>query len=349
MLEMTMTMKNKAIFAMAVSVVLLIGTVSASYSVKIADNDKQQLRTDLKTAHEKIGVKLIEHSQKIAKGESISENDIPFVISWIDDATDTLKIGIDSDYLKTNDEVSTQKIKEVLGVDVPFAVTYGKISRDGCASRTSYCDPVIGGIQVSVPSNPEYGSSTVTIAAKKGSTQGFVMSGHGAYNTGYSVYQPTSSPSSNYFGTVDTISNWSTTDTSDSAFVKDLTSSRNAAANIYRTSSTQYTVTGYATPSYQTHVQLTGYVSGERDGYVISSTPITVSFDGSTLTDQIVANYITYGGDSGAPVYSYRTSAGPVTLYGIHVGTYCITPGDCPAKFFSKWSNVQTDLGVTLP
>jgi len=342
-------MTSKTMLTMFAVTVLLIGVVSPAYSVQISDIEKQQLRTNLKITHEKLGTKMVEKSEKISRGEIIPKGDIPFVISWIDDATDTLKIGIDSDYLKTNDKVSPQKIKEILGADVPFEVTYGKVVRDGCSTRTSYCTPVIGGIKLQVPTNPQYPLSTVTIAAKKGTTSGFVMSGHGAYAIGKSVYQPTSPTSTNLFGTVDAISNWSTTDTSDSAFVKDLDSLRNAAANIYRTSTQQYTVTGYSTPSYQTHVQLTGYISGESDGFVISSTPITVSLNGATLTDQIVANYSTLDGDSGAPVYSYTTSAGPVTLYGIHVGQYCITPTNCPGKFFSKWSNVQTDLGVTLP
>lgn len=73
------------------------------------------------------------------------------------------------------------------------------------------------------------------------------------------------------------------------------------------------------------------------------------------LNDQSAANYSSSSGDSGAPVYSYATSASNVTLYGIHVGYGCLTDSSpCPSylkiKVFSPWNNVDSELNLdTIP
>ncbi|MFB5621067.1 MAG: hypothetical protein ACE5RC_08070, partial [Nitrosopumilus sp.] len=116
-----------------------------------------------------------------------------------------------------------------------------------------------------------------------------------------------------------------------------------------------YTASFTGTPGYGTHIQKTGYASGETDGYVLGTGLTVYDATYGSLVDQYAADYVSATGDSGSPVYNYRTSAGAVTLYGIHVGKVCLTDQNpCPSgniiTVFSKWIIVDNELGLnTVP
>ncbi|MEO9310386.1 MAG: hypothetical protein ABI337_08875 [Nitrososphaera sp.] len=83
----------------------------------------------------------------------------------------------------------------------------------------------------------------------------------------------------------------------------------------------------------------------EISGTVVS-TGVTVSDQHGTLTDQVRASwtgYTTAGGDSGAPVFSPRTTN--VSFYGILVGNYKI--GSTPYGVYSPWQHIKSELNLT--
>lgn len=337
------TMKT-VLFASLIAAMILpfsaMGIADAAPNENANDKAKDQIRKDKnKVAHEKL--------TKDITDKKFRDN-IPLVLSYIDEDGKVVAL-VDKEGKETK-KTYEKRIKDLVGEDAEVQVNSGWFERDSCSSRYSNCDPLYGGIRVYVSGE---GYSTLTIGATDNSgVEGFVTSSH-AVGSGVNqdVRQPGSS-SSGKVGDVETNPSLNNRK-SDAAFV-DLSSSEDTSNKIYRTSSQQYTVTGTANPVYQTHVQKTGYTSGESSGYVLG-TGLTVYADGITSKDQVAANYYSLSGDSGAPVYSYSASAGNVSLYGIHVGKACLTNSNpCPSGYlitvFSKWSNVDSELGInTIP
>ena len=310
--------------------------VEAAQSDKTKDNSTQQEIN--KIAHDLL-------SEKIENKEF---SDVPVIMTYIDSDGKVVAL-VDNQGTETKEEYS-KKIKGLVGHDAEVNINVGYFERDGCSSRTSNCDPLYGGIRIYVPGE---GYSTLTIGATDNDgVDGFVTSSHAVgTGTGQDVRQP----SNNIFTKVgDVETNPSLNNRkSDAAFV-DLSGSEETSNKIFRTSSQQYTVTSTGNPVYSTHIQKTGYNSGETSGYVIG-TGLTVYADGFTSKDQVAANYYSISGDSGAPVYSYSSSADDVILYGIHVGKACLVDQvPCPSGYlitvFSKWSNVVSELDLdTIP
>lgn len=175
------------------------------------------------------------------------------------------------------------------------------------------------------------------------------MSSHVAGSgTGQRVGQPSTS---NLIGTVTTNPSLSNRP-SDSAFVTLDAGVQYTLDKIWKTSTTNFSITGKA-PSSSTpvnsFVRMQGYASGLQTGQIVAK-GVTVSDPTGTLTNQVKVTYNSQNGDSGAPVFS-GTGETNVTLFGIHVGKFCtVTTNPCPPinsiTVYSPWEGIQSDLGV---
>lgn len=299
------------------------------------NNTGQALQQELLSAHKKLTEKMVNHETK----------DIPLFLSYVAHNS-TLMVGID-DKAPLAKSVYKDRLTALLG-NIPMNVQLGHFVDQSCTSQTSQCSPLIGGIQVETSNGTYTGDSTLTLPdTLSDGTQGFIMSGHGAFGlTNISVGQPTLST---VVGTVTENPSLSGTRQSDSAFVRNNTGTT-TANQIYG----GYTVIGKKTSSqagYQTPVEMQGISSGLQSGYVIGTGLTVTNPQGGTLQNQVAANYYSQNGDSGAPVFSTPNSNN-VYLYGIHVGIVCFggsgntCSGGSFEPIYSPWEGIQSDLGV---
>lgn len=336
-------MKKTSMLAGIAAIILTLAVISPSitqdiFAVQIGDSTTQNagLNQRLADAHQILTHKMVNRDV----------SDIPLVLSYVDPQTSTLIVGIDSD-APLPQVVYHERLIATVG-DVPMKILSGKFVRDACASQTSDCTPLWGGIQVQ--SRSPFGTTgTLTIPAQTLSGKvGFIMSGHVAGNgvTGQTVGQATTRT----VGTV--ITNPILTNrVSDSAFVEKSTGIT-TEDKIWKSATTFFTVTGKATSSTTpvgTAVQMQGISSHLQSGF-IQGKGLTVFDSLGTLTGQVAASYTSAGGDSGAPVFS--SGATSVTFYGIHVGKFCIVEGGHPpcidptnqVTIYSPWEGIKGEL-----
>lgn len=107
-------------------------------------------------------------------------------------------------------------------------------------------------------------------------------------------------------------------------------------------------------------IRMVGMKSGATSGYILD-VDVTAKFGNDVLNDQVVGNYASQGGDSGAPIFSI-TGSSSVKLLGQHVGKacevdlnsgtnfaqWCSNPqtGEGALTIFSPWDQVATHLGI---
>lgn len=197
-------------------------------------------------------------------------------------------------------------MKKITG-DIPIDVQYGKTETISCSSRTSNCNPVIGGISISQTGQSSSQSSTLGYYAKDlSSNPGFVIAGHAAGFNGQTIVQ--AGGTSNSVGTV-TAYCYTTLGpyACDFAFVK--ASGVTVSNSIYQSSGVTESITSRTTGSNQspgTTVTYSGLTSGIVTGTTISSSP-------SSVYKIVQANIAV--GDSGSPVYVDGGSS--ANLYGM--------------------------------
>lgn len=320
--------------------VLITAMILPFAGMNLVDAANDKIKDNNKVANDILSKKMTDHDL----------TSIPLVASYLD-ADGKLVVVVDEKG-KESKESYTNKIKDLVGNDVELTVNIGYFERESCSSLSANCDPLYGGVKLY---QNIYPLSLGIGATNNNGVVGFVTSSHGVGSgTGQDVMQ---GGTSSTYKIGDVLTNPSLNGRySDAAFVDLNTSNGELTTNkIWKTSSTYYTVTSTGTPGYQTHIQKTGYNSGETSGYVIGTGLTVYDATYGTLVDQYAADYYSIVGDSGSPVYSYSASAGNVTLYGIHVGKVClINQNPCPTGYsvtvFSKWINVDNELGLnTVP
>lgn len=343
-----MTIKNKKMqkTSMLVGITAIILTLTV-ISPSIAQ-DIFAVQTDGGATQNVVLDQRLADAHQILTQKMINRNvsDIPLVLSYVDPQTSTLIVGIDSD-APLSQVVYHERLLATVG-NVPMKILSGKFVRDACASQTSDCTPLWGGIQVQ--SRSPFGSTgTLTLPAQTLSGKlGFIMSGHVAGNgiTGQTVGQATTRT----VGTVIT-NPVLTSRLSDSAFVE-LSAGMTTENKIWKSSTSYFTVTGKATSSTTpvgTAVQMQGITSHLTSGF-IQGKGLTVFDATGTLSGQVAASYTSASGDSGAPIFSSGTTS--VTFYGIHVGKFCIVEGGHPpcidplntVTIYSPWEGIKGEL-----
>ena len=227
------------------------------------------------------------------------------------------------------------------------------------AGKQDHNPPLRGGLQLRSPEQNSVG--TLCLAATRGDRAGFVTCGHVAVRADTRLYQPRNSNAHDWLaGTVVAVSDYQDRASSDSAFVASATDIRKHA--IWKSSSADYTVDGiYDSPAAGIAVAMQGASTKTklRDG-VICAKNVTVTFeDRGVLTGQLLANYLSAEGDSGAPVFHVAGETS-VFLVGLNVGVTAPEHADPrpdphewpPCKGFyavvSPWMNVERDLDLSL-
>lgn len=273
-------------------------------------------------------------------------SDIPLVAEGI--MNSSLMVVI-SEKAPQSEDYYQKELTTLVG-DVPMKVELGHFDRESCSGSPTLCRPLIGGIQVEQSPTTAVGTLTAAFTDNNG-VNGFVMSSHVANPAanglvGQAIGQP---DLSNLVGTVianPTLNNR----VSDSAFVQ-LSAGQTTTPNIYPGEFVAGTMKSSETPDGMS-ISKYGITTGETSGYIIGK-GLTVSdpYYG-TLFNQVVTNYSSSGGDSGAPVFT-NDDPNNVYLLGIHVGKLFVQ-GDPSTTYpvYSPWEGIRQELslrtGVTV-
>ncbi|MGH8779296.1 hypothetical protein [Paraburkholderia sp.] len=280
---------------------------------------------------------------------------LPVTLCYIDDRRGHVAVGIDT----VAEIPRVRRDLEALAGDAPLRM-FPCAPAVRHANKQDYNRPLRGGLYLNCPNVQSEG--TLCVAATRAGQQGFVTCGHVAVCAGVNVYQPRQSSVNDWrAGSVIAVSGYAGNANSDSAFVAGTTAIAERA--IWRSSNSNYTIDAiYDAPAPGIAVSMQGASNQTalRSG-VISARNVTVTFDDhGVLTNQLLANYLSSSGDSGAPVFHI---AGETLVYmiGLNVGAtlpgYVQPPPNTqqwpPAEngtyaVISPWMSVERDLNLTL-
>lgn len=268
----------------------------------------------------------------------VGDNPVTFVT--VDFQHKAMVVMFDPDQV-TNPNLAADKtpatilkdIRTIIGQDVPINIEYGKPQLVLCSSRTSVCDPLIGGIQVADTTNPG-GAGTEGYKSSVGTESGFVTAGHVSGPIGKIVEQPLNNRD---VGTVTKYcrSTADNGDTCDFSFVDLYSGISISSSSIFWTSSANWVITNKVADSSQT-VGTTVKKSGVGTGNTIGT--IT---DNNPSKKYTVAQITVGSGDSGSPIFRQPSDLqNYVDLYGIvykKAGSYAL---------YYPWDYIKTTLGL---
>jgi len=249
--------------------------------------------------------------------------------------------GVNINYLEKGITVSTsdasyddtlRKIIEKYPEDVQVNITHGMAADYSCNSRTSDCDPIVGGIQDQ--SNSGIGPCTLGLPVKKGTAVGFITAGH-CLNDGDQLHQPVdgwfneigNSADSRYESTCDCAYATKTTGTSSHSWVL-------RDPNLYL----PITSEGTARPAQGTQVVMFGVTSDFQQGEVLNPNS-QYTYNGVNW-NLVELDIIATNGDSGGPI----TNAAGSQILGIMKGANPNTNN----PVMSPWSVIDTKFGLSL-
>jgi hypothetical protein len=190
-------------------------------------------------------------------------------------------------------------IDELMPKDIPWFVTYEDYAAPvACTSRTSPCSPYIGGVQIGIQNDS---TCTLGIQATRSGVNGFVTAGHCANNgpSGADVSQPGSGL---VVGDL-VIHTFFNNSPCDCAFISDRAASPAVDNAIFQSSSSTYTPVTATSAGGQAgqQVKKSGVTTGNTLG-TVTSTSISRTYDGVTITNLVRSTMTVNCGDSGAPV-----------------------------------------------
>lgn len=135
----------------------------------------------------------------------------------------------------------------------------------------------------------------------------------------------------------------------DAAFAK-LNTGFSADTKIFKDGTSVYNIVGKKSSSQTptgTSVRMSGLVSGVVSGTITAKGVGILDDHCGTwdLYNQVLANYASSAGDSGAPVFSVPDASNNVYIYGIHSGT--LTLSGIQYRVYSPWESISSELGVS--
>jgi hypothetical protein len=174
------------------------GKVSAEVQSKLDQNNQRlkEIEAELKTLNEKSREmytlnpsteKKLRNAQDI-----IAKSNLNFLGTGVDSITGTLLVEVPHDDGKDYKTL----VQKLIGTDIPLKVEItGPLILDACASQTSPCDPLIGGIRIAGQINPTQAADcTLSLPAVRnvflGTETGFITAGHCYPVNTYDVRQP---------------------------------------------------------------------------------------------------------------------------------------------------------------
>ena len=301
-------------------------------------------------------------STYMAKQEA---SELPVNLSYVDDASGTVVVGVPDITPSVIGQYRRMFQHRIGGWPrMDEALTFVRCGPASRHAKKEYNRPLVGGLLIIrqlQQGRSELG--TICIAARQGTTDGFVTAGHVATKIGTQIYQPNANQERYLAGNTMTVSAWDTKADSDSAFVSIKDTPATIQRNeIWKSSDTRYTVTGVAPPpALDDEVYMQGAAKAkERKGRIVAL-DVSVKFEeGGVLDHQLLANYVSESGDSGAPVYRKQDDSN-VELIGLNVGStepQYVNPAPDPHRYpppaggeyavISPWLNIAADLNVAL-
>jgi len=221
------------------------------------------------------------------------------------------------------------------GNNLTVELEYGEFTNTACSARDASCNPVYAGLSVSNEDEIGTGFSTMSYKAKLGSTVGFIMTAHGAGGSNNDIVQP--DDINRVVGNVDAYQDDSHCDC---AFV-DINYLYSVDNDIYKNSSTSYSITGEVADSSQSLWSWV-YKSGAGTGVVLGQ------IRGNLASNDYNLLYIYNGaGDSGAAIFDID-SGDDVDLYGM---AYAASSGSTGMRYvyYYPWDHINSELGTSLP
>jgi sugar lactone lactonase YvrE len=359
-------MMNKVFFL----VFVLISSSSLISSSFAQTNNEDSNLESLHDAHN-ILINSIKNDISSFQTSGFTSNvNLPLSAIYVDETLGELVVGLNPT-ASQSEQYYKEQLQTIVGNDIPIKLVTIVMKNEECLSSTEDdCTPLIGGIGVS--RRTTVSDSTLTLPViKNDDTKGMIASGHVYENfLNYRIYQ--------LGKTIGVVTDIDSLDgrSSDAAFIQadphiDLKQQifnpddvNNPFNVIGAMSSTEHS-SGFVAKSGAS----TGYSFGN-----IINTGVTIlqdhdrPLDGTvetTLFNQVIADYDSFGGDSGSPIFS-EAIGNDVYFYGIHVGAACflefplqendvtIFPreADCNVaggdyyRVYSPWESIQDELDL---
>lgn len=257
----------------------------------------------------------------------------------LDEKTQTIRVLFNKDFFKTDLENLTKQYAN----NISFDIVVGEITLvdTSCASRTSDCDPIVGGIKGVAGAGQ--GPCTIGLPVEDGwLNYGFITAGH-CVDDNEKFYQPTGASEDYKIGD-STVSHY--IGSCDCALV-DKTTWTTSKSQIWRQAGTYLTVASEssARPASGTNLIQSGLTTGYKTGEVVDGN-FVFTHNGITW-DLIEVDMSNSGGDSGAPIASSTGSK----IYGIVKGYVDIGPLIGPPErhyIATSWDEIDSQFTVDL-
>lgn len=317
--------KNKVTFEKEKDRVTKIYKEYFSVKDSLEDADKKRAK-DLKAQLKAIDEKSI-NEYKIDKKslkpltdaqKTIEASDLPFVSVTIDTKMRLISIGFDIS-LESQSEQIKDKIETL--IDVDYSVEFDTHEDDTCNYQDTWCNPVIGGLEI----NMNQGYCTLGFPVMQGTTAGFISAGH--CFIGYTDQTPSQGG-----GTIGTVTQSQNSGSCDCAFI-DKSTGRGSNDAVWSGYNTQVNLGSKLDPVAGKWVVLTGANTGVQLGMV---TFVGATYLGITDTAS-VSGMNAQSGDSGGPYYNLYDDE----FFGIHKG------GTSTYEYMIQWSNIASALSVS--
>lgn len=274
---------------------------NAAYStqgIKIVDDARlQELRAELIIiSEEQRAIQYMNSTEKdqfkVAK-DLIENSALPWSTVFVDEKDKILEITLKT--IAIDDEEIKKSIKKL--IDVPFDIFYGNAVYLGCATQSSDCNPIVGGLEMKGK-----GSCTIGLPVSTntwgGIKKGFLTAAH-CVNYWGNVYQPSSATESDGFVTKRVFSS-----DCDCAFVEKRGSSTHNSGTWQKIGTNS--ITSKSDPLVGDYVYMIGAKSGSTSGKIIS---VSASFVGNYDHKNVLQIHWLDAkkGDSGAPIIAAHT------------------------------------------
>jgi len=279
------------------------------------------------------------------EGKSFEEakNTFPLVGAGINHKEKSVEISLSKDIENSSEKFEyISVIDKLMPEDIPWFITYEDYpTPTSCASRTSPCDPLIGGIDIHVGLNLLDGSCTLGIEAVRNGLDGFITAGHCADGKafGTSVYQPTLGTD---VGSLQ-IENFFHNSSCDCAFVADRPGNPIMDNAIFQSGTSTYTPVTATSSGGQAGqmVKKSGVVTGNTLG-TVTSTSVSKTYGGNTITNLVKTTLYADCGDSGSPV----TNGLGTSFYGILVAKDGLCGVTTNVAYHSPYEQITSQIGA---
>lgn len=310
---------------------------------------------DISSVKDKIKAKMSEQGEKdkiekeSGKKFKSEEYGIPYNLVFTQNGK--LVVGIDASKTKEFDKkYSIEDVKRDLGTSQDLQVNYFVFQREAGV----YGGDIVRNTDDTVGSDGSGGFGTITLIT---SSNKMIVTGHLGILGEHIAAGPRLDPQICAIGTI-SYDPSATREFADSAYINMVSNPacpHTFSQNTIKYGSNTYSVTDgtLSDITLNKFIRMAGVTTPTSSGYILD-TDVTAKDNQGILDNQVVANYPSADGDSGAPVFTV-TGSSTVKILGQHVGKFYLVDlnsGDTfgywspPLTVFSPWPYVKSNLGL---